>query len=249
MSTTPLDADVAERLRGVGTATLATVLFKLGFRTRVVRGVQRLRPGGARMVGVARTLRYVAMREDLDTLAEWKRPTNPQRAIADAIAPGEVLMIEAREDASCGTMGGMLVARMMVRGAAGIVADGPFRDGPFIAGLELPSYAKGMNANTNLVAHHPEELDGTVTVGGVMVRPGDVVVGDDESVVVVPRHLAAEVAAAAAVQEREEAWIEARILAGRPVEGTYPMDAATRAAYEAESGAAGDGAGGGTRTS
>ncbi len=241
----PLDPATAQRLREVSTSTLATVLYQHGFRTRVVRSTQRLRPGGPRMVGVARTLRYVAMREDLDTLAEWKKPSNPQRAIADAIGPGEVLMLEAREDVSCGTMGGMLVARMMVRGAAGIVSDGPFRDGPFIAGLAFPSYANGMNANTNLIAHHPEDLDATITVGGVQVRPGDVVVGDDESVVVLPRHLAEEVAEAAWVKEREEAWIEARILDGAPVEGTYPMDAATRAAYDASvaSGApAGEGA-------
>lgn len=244
-SAAPLDATVVQRLRGVSTSTLATVLYQHGFRTRVLRSTQRLRPGGPKMVGVARTLRYVAMREDLDTLAEWKKPSNPQRAIADAIGPGEVLMLEAREDVSCGTMGGMLVARMMVRGAAGIVSDGPFRDGPFIAGLDFPSYANGMNANTNLIAHHPEDLDVAVTVGGVQVRPGDVVVGDDESVVVIPRHLAEEVAEAAWVKEREEAWIEARILDGAPVEGTYPMDAATRAAYDASvasDAAAGEGA-------
>lgn len=230
----PLDEATLARLREVGTATLATQLFVRGFRTRVVRSVTRLGLGGPRMVGVARTLRYVAMREDLDTLERWKLPTNPQRRIADEIEPGQVLMIEAREDASCGTMGGMLVARMMQRGAAGIVSDGPFRDGPFIAGLEFPSYANGMNANTNLIAHHPEDLDGTITCGGVMVRPGDVVVGDDESVVVIPRHLAAELAEDALEQERREAWIERRILSGAPVEGTYPMDEATKAAYERE---------------
>ena len=230
----PLDATTRERLAAVGTATLATVLYMRGYRSRVVRATTRLRPGGARMVGVARTLRYVAAREDLDTLEHWKRDDNPQRRIADEIEPGQVLVIEAREDASCGTMGGMLVARMMVRGAAGIVSDGPFRDGPFIASLALPSYANGMNANTNLIAHHPEDLDVAVTCGGVQVRPGDVVVGDDESVVVIPRAIAAEVAEAAHVKELEEAWIEREILAGRPVEGTYPMDAATRARYEHE---------------
>ena len=234
MSAQPLDPTTAQRLREVGTATLATVLYQHGYRTRVIRSTGRLRPGGRRMVGVARTLRYVAMREDLDTLALWKLPTNPQRRIADEIGPGEVLVIEAREDASCGTMGGMLIARMMVRGAAGVVSDGPFRDGPFIAGLDLPSYANGMNANTNLLAHHPEDLDLAITCGGVQVRPGDVVVGDDESVIVIPRAIADVVAREAHVKEREEAWIERQVLAGAPVEGTYPMDAATRRRYEAE---------------
>jgi regulator of RNase E activity RraA len=234
VSVLPLDPTTAGRLREVGTATLATVLYQHGFRSRVIRSTQRLRPGGARMVGVARTLRYVAMREDLDTLALWKLPTNPQRRIADEIEPGEVLVIEAREDASCGTMGGMLIARMMVRGAAGVVSDGPFRDGPFIAGLDLPSYANGTNANTNLLAHHPEDLDLAITCGGVQVRPGDVVVGDDESVIVIPRALADVVAREAHAKEREEAWIERQVLAGAPVDGTYPMDAATRRRYEAE---------------
>jgi regulator of RNase E activity RraA len=239
VSAGPLDPATAQRLREVGTATLATVLFQHGYRSRVVRSTQRLRVGGPRMVGVARTLRYVAFREDLDTLERWKLPSNPQRRIADEIEPGEVLVVEAREDASCGTMGGMLVARMMVRGAAGVVSDGPFRDGPFIAGLDFPSYANGMNANTNLLAHHPEDLALAITCGGVQVRAGDVVVGDDEGVVVVPRAIADEVALEAQVKEREEAWIEGQILAGRPVEGTYPMDAETRRRYEAER--AGDG--------
>ena len=231
-SLAPLSTTTVERLETVGSATLATVLYVHGYRSRVVGSTTRLRPGGPRMVGIARTLRYVAAREDLDTLQAWQRPDNPQRRIADEIEAGQVLLIEAREDVSCGTMGGMLVARMMVRGAAGIVSDGPFRDGPFIAGLAFPSYANGMNANTNLIAHHPEDLDLTITCGGVQVRPGDVVVGDDESVVVIPRAIADEVAEAAHVKEAEEAWIEREILAGQAVEGTYPMDAATRRRYE-----------------
>ena len=230
----PLASATLERLQLVGSATLATVLYMRGYRSRVLRSTQRLRPGGPRMVGIARTLRYVAAREDLDTLEAWRRPDNPQRRIADEIEPGQVLMIDAREDGSCGTMGGMLVARMMVCGAAGIVSDGPFRDGPFIAGLAFPSYANGMNANTNLIAHHPEDLDLAITCGGVQVRPGDVVMGDDESVVVIPRGIADEVAEAAHVKETEEGWIERQILAGRPVAGTYPMDADTRRRYEAD---------------
>lgn len=233
--TTPLSPELAQRLRGTTTATLATVLYIHGFSNRVIRRAQRLNPERGTMVGVARTLRYVAMREDLDTLELWKLASNPQRRIADEINPGEVLVIEAREEQGCGTMGGMLVARMQARGAAGIVSDGPFRDQPFLTGLDMPCYSSGANANTNLVAHHPEDLDVTITCGGVHVRPGDVIVGDAESVIVIPRHLAEEVAQQAWVKEREEAFIERRVLAGAPIEGTYPMNAATRAAYEAQS--------------
>jgi regulator of RNase E activity RraA len=232
----PVDPETERLLKEVTSATLATVLFIHGFRNQVIRGVTRLRPGGPRMVGVARTLRYIAARDDLETLELWKRDDNPQRRIADEIEPGQVLVIDARGDQRAGTMGGMLVARMQAKGATGIVSDGPYRDGPFIAGLDMPSYSSGYNANTNLIAHHPEDLDLAITCGGVQVRPGDVIFGDDESVVVVPRHLAAQVAREAHVKEREEAWIEEQILAGAPVSGTYPMSPETRARYEREKG-------------
>lgn len=232
----PLDPETRRLLAETSAATLATVLFVHGLKNQVPTGVRRLRPGGPRMVGVARTLRYIAARDDLETLELWKRDDNPQRRIADEIGPGQVLVIDARAEQRAGTMGGMLVARMQARGAAGIVSDGPFRDGPFIAGLAMPSYASGYHANTNLVAHHPEDIDLAVTCGGVQVRPGDVVCGDDESVVVIPRRLAADVAREAHVKEREEAWIERQILAGAPVAGTYPMSAETRERYEREAG-------------
>lgn len=232
----PLSEATTDLLRETSTATLATVLFIHGLKNQVIGGVTRLRQGAGNMVGVARTLRYIAARDDLETLEQWKRAENPQRRIAEEIEPGQVLVIDARGDQRAGTMGGMLVARMQVRGAAGIVSDGPFRDGRFIADLEMPSYASGMNANTNLIAHHPEDIDRAISCGGVQVRPGDAIVGDDESVVVIPRHLADEVARQAHAKEREEAWIEQQILAGAPVEGTYPMDEATRARFERETG-------------
>lgn len=229
----PLPDDVRSALMSVTTATLATQLYKRGFKSRVVRGAARLRPG-PNMVGVARTLRYVAMREDIDTLPYWQRDDNPQRSIADDIGAGQVLVIEAREELGCGTMGGMLIARMQVRGAAGVVSDGPFRDHPFIASLNMPTYAPGMNANTNLLSHHPEDLDRTITCGGVQVRPGDVIVGDQESVIVIPRYLAGEIAPLALQQELEEAFIEKRVLEGAPVSGSYPMSAQLRREFEEE---------------
>ena len=65
-------------------------------------------------------------------------------------------------------------------------------------------------------------------------HPGDVIVGDGDGVIVIPRYLAADVAEPSLRQEREEAWIEKRIMAGAPVSGTYPMSEATRAEFEAD---------------
>lgn len=227
----PLSEETRNLLMESSTATLATQLYKQGFRSRFVQGVYALHPG-VRMVGVIRTLRYLPLREDLDTLPLWAQETNPQRRIAEVIRPGEVLMIDARQDLSAGTMGGMLISRMMQRGAAGLVSDGPFRDGPFIASLGWPTYSPGMNANTNLIAHHPEDIDVPIACGGVHVRPGDVAVGDDEGVIVIPRHLVEETALAAAKQEKEEQFIEGEILRGASIVGLYPMNAANRKRYE-----------------
>lgn len=233
-----LPEGVRDQLLSASTATLATQLFKHGFRSRFVQGVRPSQPTN-RMVGVIRTLRYLPEREDLDTLAHWAEETNPQRRIAEEIRPGEVLMIDARAQRTAGTMGGMLVTRMMHRGAAGIVSDGPFRDGPAIAALAMPSYSAGMDANTNLIAHHPEDLDVAIACGGVHVRPGDVAVGDGEGVIVIPRHLVHEIAAAAAKQEREESFIEAEIAKGASIIGLYPMNEAARERYERSDGSKG----------
>lgn len=229
---TPLASGTRRALDVASTATLATVLYKHGFRNRVVAGVHALAPGRG-MVGVIRTLRYLPNREDLDTLVNWQRDDNPQRYIAETIEPGQVLMIDARQSSASGTMGGMLVARMMQRGAAGLVSDGPFRDYPFIARLPWPTYAPGANANTNLVAHHPEDLDRPIACGGVYVRPGDIAVGDDEGVIVIPRSMVDDVAHEAAEQEKREAYIEQRILEGGSLSDWYPMSDAMREQYEA----------------
>lgn len=192
-----------------------------------MNGPRPLRPD-LRLVGVARTLRYLPAREDLDTLERWRSCDNPQRKIADTIQPGEVLVIEARGSDAAGCMGGLLIIRMMKRGAGGVVADGPFRDTEQIATLELPTYSVGMNANTNLVTHHPEELDVAIGCGGVHVRPGDVIFGDSEGVICIPRALAEEIAEQSAAQEDEEQWIEQMLLQGASLQGTYPMGATTR---------------------
>ncbi len=226
----PISRRTDDALRLASTATLATVLFKRGLRNQVIAGVRALRPS-LKMVGIARTLRYLPNREDLDTLENWQTMDNPQRAIIEGIEAGQVIVIDARQSLASGTMGGMLVARAMVRGAAGIVSDGPFRDHPFLETLAFASYAPGANANTNLVAHHPEDMDVPIACGGVQVRPGDVLVGDAEGVIVIPRAWADDVAQEAAAQEHREAFIEKKILEGGRIQDWYPMTAAMTEEY------------------
>lgn len=218
-------------LSTVSTATLATQLFKRGFRTRHMTGVRPLRPD-LKLVGVARTLRYLPAREDLDRLEVFRDPEMPQRKAVEVIGPGEVLVIDARGQLGAGTIGNILTTRIMLRGGAGIVSDGPFRDYEAIRAMDIPTYCPGPHANTNLTLHHPVDIDLPIGCGGVLVEPGDVLVGDGDGVIVIPRALAAEIARDAVEQEIAEEFVQEKIRAGASIVGVYPMDDATTAEYQ-----------------
>ena len=212
------------------TATLTSVLRQHGITWTFMHGVAPLRPN-MKMAGPAFTLRYIPMREDLDpgTVDNLK---DVQRVGIEQINEGEVFVIDARGDTRAGTMGSILATRLHRRGAAGIVTDGAYRDSPVIAELGMAAYAAAMNAHTNKTIHHPSEIQVPIACGDVAVYPGDIIVGDEEGVVVVPAHLAEQVAQTAAEMEEKEVFITEKIQAGASIVGVYPPDEKTVAEYE-----------------
>ena len=184
--TKPLSEAARQKLLGVSTATLTTLLFKRGLRNTFVQGARPLNPDAPQMVGPAYTLRYIPAREDLDVIEVFQDRTHPQRAAVEAIPPGSVLVMDCRQDASVASAGSILITRMMVRGAAGVVSDGGLRDSPEIAKLPFPTYCQGGSAPTNLIKHHAVDLNVPIGCGGVPVFPGDICVGDGEGVVIIP---------------------------------------------------------------
>lgn len=212
------------------TATLTSVLRQHGITWTFMHGVSPLRPN-MKMAGPAFTLRYIPMREDLDpgTVDNLK---DVQRVGIEQISEGEVLVIDARGDTRAGTMGSILATRLHCRGAAGIVTDGAYRDSPVIAELGIAAYAAAMNAHTNKTIHHPSEIQVPIACGDVAVYPGDIIVGDEEGVVVVPAELADQVAQTAAEMEEKEVFITEKIQAGASIVGVYPPDEKTLAEYE-----------------
>jgi len=225
-----LDPAVAETLTTVSTATISSQLRKRGIDNAFIENVRPARPD-MRMVGVAATLRYLPLREDV--FAERGGGMNAQKRAVEAIQPGQVLVIDCRGDHGAGTIGDILALRAARRGAAGIVTDGCLRDSPSFAGLDLPVYSGGAHAAVLGRRHVPMDTGLPVSCGNVLVMPGDVLVGDGEGVIVIPRVLAAEVAAAAAEQESEESFIYERVGAGESVDGLYPLAPARRPEYEA----------------
>jgi regulator of RNase E activity RraA len=222
-----------EALRNVSSATLTTVLFKRGFRNVFIQGVFPLNREAPRMVGEAYTLRFIPAREDLDQLGAFEGRGHPQREAIEACPPGHVLVMDARRDAFAATGGDILMTRLKVRGAAGIVTDGGLRDTPTIEKLDFPVYCAARSAPLNLVRHHAVDSQLPIGCGGVPVYPGDIVVGDAEGVVVIPASIANEVAEEAARQTEFEDWVEARVKEGRSIFGLYPPDAETKAEFDA----------------
>ena len=222
-----------EQLKRVSTATLTTQLFKRGFRNVFMQGVAPIGPSvNGNLVGPAFTLRNIPAREDLDRLEVFADPEYPQRKGIETIPPGYVLVQDCRAEKSVASIGSILATRLKVRGAASMVSDGPVRDSGVIAAMGFPVFCAGASAPLNLVKHHSIDMNVPIGCGGVAVFPDDIIVGDVEGVVVIPRHLAVEVAADAAEQEQLEDFITMLIQEGSPLRGTYPPDDATKAAYE-----------------
>lgn len=226
-----LDPDLRERLGRVAVATLSSQLRKRGYEHVSVDGVSPLVPG-RRLVGTARTLRFVPHRPDL--FAGHGGGFNAQKRAFDSVGPGEVLVMEARRDPTAGTLGDILALRAKVRGAAGIVTDGAARDAAAVAEIGLPVYTSGRHPAVLGRRHVPWETDVTIACGGATVQPGDVVVGDDDGVLVIPPALVSEVLADAEKQEREENWIAERVAEGASVDGLYPLTGAWRKRYDDE---------------
>ncbi|WP_425953403.1 fumarylacetoacetate hydrolase family protein [Xylanimonas sp. McL0601] len=224
-----LDAELAGKLRRAPVAGLSAQLRKRGLNNVILEGVRPATPG-TKLVGRAKTLRFVPNREDLFT--SHGGGYNAQKRAFDSVAPGEVIVIEARGERGSATLGDVLALRAHVRGAAGVVTDGGVRDFEAVAATGLPVFSAGSHPAVLGRRHVPWDVDVAVACGGATVLPGDVIVGDADGVVVIPPHLAAEVADATLAQEDEDAWVAEQVAAGHPVEGLFPPNAHWRAEYE-----------------
>lgn len=211
-----------ELLMKVSTATLCTALFKRGLRNQFIQDVRPLNAGLPNMVGEAFTLRYMPAREDLNPISVFLDRNHPQRKAVEQCPEGAVLVIDSRKDARAASAGGILVTRLMKRGVAGVVTDGGFRDSPDIAKLGFAAYHHRPSAPTNLTLHQAIDINVPIGCGDAPVFPGDVIVGDAEGVIVIPAHMADEVAAEATEMTVFEDFVQEKVLEGRSILGLYP---------------------------
>ena len=222
------------KLMQVSVATLCTALFKRGLRSQFVQDVRPLNGNLPNMVGEAYTLRYIPAREDLNPISVFLDRKHPQRVAIEECPKGAVLVIDSRKDARAASAGGILVTRLMVRGVAGVVTDGGFRDSPEIAALPFPAYHCRPSAPTNLTLHQAVESNMPIGCGDVPVWPGDVVVGDREGVVVIPAAIADDIALEAVEMTAFEDFVVEKVLEGRSIVGLYPpTDEQSKTDFEA----------------
>jgi regulator of RNase E activity RraA len=229
MSLTP---DIRAALEGVSTATLTTVLLKKGLRNVWMRGSAPLSKGHGRRVGEAFTLRFVPAREDLATPASWSSPISTRAAI-EAMPEGCIAVADAMGVTDAGIFGDILCARMARRNVAGLVTDGVMRDVAGVLSTNLPIWCNGVAAPPSVAGLTFVNWQEPIGCGGVAVFPGDTVVADDDGAVVIPAAIVSGVVADAVEQERMEAWIMAEVGRDVPLPGLYPMNAETRARYDA----------------
>ncbi|MEM7371920.1 MAG: ribonuclease activity regulator RraA [Bacteroidota bacterium] len=212
-----------EKLNKTSTATIATILFKQGLKNQFIQNVGPVVSGKSIMVGEAFTLRYIPAREDLNPISVFKDPRHLQRVAIETCPSGAVLIMDSRKDARAASAGSMLITRLMHRGAAGVVTDGGFRDSAIIGALPFPSFHQRPSAPTNLTLHQAIDLNVPIACGDVAVFPGDVLVGDDDGVMVIPAHLADLVAEEAMRMELYEAYVGEQVSQGQSIIGLYPL--------------------------
>lgn len=225
-----LTDELRQQLASVSVATLTHQLQMRGIRSTFLSGLRPTRPE-IRMVGRARTLRYVAIREDVKNLAINRRTA--QKQVVETVQAGDVVVMEARGVPDAGTIGDIFALRVKALGGAGVITDGALRDTAAIQEIDLPVYHLSSHAATYGRQHMPYSVDDSITCAGVFVQPGDVVVGDAEGVVVIPHALVAEVAGDAVAQEEVEEFAIERIKAGESTDDLFPLAKSRRADYEA----------------
>ena len=183
--------DVLERYKRVAVATVYSGVRRLGYEPCFMRGVESFTPG-ASLVGRARTLRFLPIRPDL--VEETNRgEDSPEYEAMGSCGPGDVLVCDAMGRKYAAIGGDVKLLQLKMVGAAGIVTDGGIRDLDIVSGYGLSVFAGGRTPTGGAPEANPFEANAPIACGGVAVRPGDLIVADDDGVVVVAAAIASEV--------------------------------------------------------
>jgi len=229
--------DLLEKYSSVSSATVLGRLLRMGYDKTYMRGVRSLAPG-RRLVGRAVTLRYLPSRPDLakrvatGAHGEGFNET-PRWQALEALGPGDVFVGDAMGLSEVSTGGDVVFSRILTQGAAGLVTDGGVRDGHKVTRYGYPVFAGGSTPTVGEPHILPFEVNVPVQCGGVLVWPGDILLGDDTGVVVLPSQLAEELLPECIEHDEiEEALLEYTQERKISPKSFYPFNDDTRKIYE-----------------
>lgn len=228
----PLSDRTRDLLSQCGAATLANALLKRGFRNSFLLGLKAVGPKQPTLIGPAWTVRFIPAREDTSTMELYSTDQSMHRRAIEECDPGAVLVLATGGDARASSMGDMMALRLQTRGVAGAITDGGFRDAPGIVSTGLPCYQVTESGPATPIWLHPIEFNTPVGFCGVAIYPGDIIVGNEEGVVAIPRHLVDEIAEECVGVADYERFVAAHIRRGRSLFGLFPATPESRREYD-----------------
>jgi regulator of RNase E activity RraA len=229
---------IRDDLARVSTATACQLLIARGWRNAYMRGLLPLQELGLgiRVVGRARTCRYLMRRGPEGPHDAAARRVSPEIVLIESVAPGDIVCIDALGVQTAGIIGDILAERLLGRGALAAIIHGAVRDSPFIKEVGLPVFAAAVHPSHSGRDLIPVDHDRPIDMGGAQVLPGDVILADDEGALAMPLDLAEEIAVHGPAKELLEQWIRGKVAAGGSIHDYYPPSPEKAAEYTAETG-------------
>ena len=231
-------AALRDDLAQVSTASAFNLMQLQGWRNTYMQGILPLEPLGlgVRLVGRARTCRYLTRRgpEGLPDPAARRR--SAEIALIESIEPGDFFCVDALGVPTAGIIGDILATRLKVRGTLAAVIHGAVRDTPYLKQVGLPIYTKAFHPAASSRDVMAVDYDVPCNMAGVHLIPGDIILADDEGVLAMPLELAEYVAAHGPAKERQEMWIRGKVEKGGSVHDYYPPSEEKAGEYERETG-------------
>lgn len=224
------DRVLFDKLMRVGLESAWSLVTAEGYPQNFINELSPLK-ANTRMVGRARTMRYLPNRKDVREKLYAAGPQLNYKSAEEA-QPGDVLVFDAGGETRAGVSGGVTTIRFLVRGGAGLVIDGAMRDVPELEAMPIQTYMRKGHASSVAPLMMSVDYQVPVRIGSVTVIPGDILVGESTGILVIPAAIVEKIVNKALEHDEEEEFQRGLLLNGESIVGVYPMNAATRKRFE-----------------
>ena len=227
---TPEDRVLFDKLMRVGLESAWSLVTAEGYPQNFINELSPLK-ANTRMVGRARTMRYLPNRKDVRDKLYAAGPQLNYKSAEEA-QPGDVLVFDAGGETRAGVSGGVTTIRFLVRGGAGLVIDGAMRDVPELERMPIQTYMRRGHASSVSPLMMSVDYQVPVRIGSVTVIPGDILVGESTGILVIPAAIVEKIVSKALEHDEQEEFQRELLLKGESIVGVYPMNDATRKRFE-----------------